>query len=102
MRGIGVDEATFLLLDGGILHAVGNGTAYMCEIGPSDLASMRCNPGEPLTVPNVYCERLQASGFKLYGDPSADSFNVYSWLGTGVRYSFSVLEGSISGQSYGP
>jgi len=110
VRGIGVDEATALLLDptgnattgGPTLTAVGDGTAYACELSSDSLRAMTCKEGEPLSVPAVACERLTAAGFYNYSDPAAGTFDLAAWKGSGVRYKFDVDNGVITGDPYGP
>jgi len=116
VRGIGVDEVTALLLDpkggnattttssssggggdgsgGAILTAVGNGTAYACELSSDALRGMTCVEGESLQVSGVLCERLTAL--------DADTFDLSTWRGSGVRYTFDVANGEIIGNPYGP
>jgi cyanophycinase-like exopeptidase len=103
IRSIGVDEVTALLLDhSGNITAVGNGTTYMCALPVVALQNMTCHPSAPLSISNVQCERLQGAGFVEYDDPNADTFNTESWTGSGVQYSFDVVNGEIIGEPYGP
>mmetsp|Transcript_25096 Transcript_25096/g.32676 ORF Transcript_25096/g.32676 Transcript_25096/m.32676 type:complete len:166 (+) Transcript_25096:67-564(+) len=104
VRSVGVDEVTALLLDAttNTITAVGNGTAYMCIASPTSLSTMTCESKTPLTIEGITCERLSASGFENYTDPSADTFNVDSWSGSGVKYGFDIVNGQISGDAYGP
>lgn len=101
-RGIGVDEVTALLVDQiGNLRAVGDGTAYACD-APTIDASLTCEPGTPLTLTGVRCHRLQAAAFDDCDDPEADLFDLATWSGTGVTYSFDVINGTLQGAAYGP
>jgi len=106
VRAIGVDERTALLVQpDGTLTAVGNSTAYCCTVGADSFANMVCSPGKPLTLPKVSCVRIAGSSFTQYDDPAADAFDLGAWAplgGTGVSYSFDVVEGRIVGDAYGP
>lgn len=98
-RGIGVDEMTALLVDGnGSLVAVGEGHAYLCEIA----GAVTCTPHQPLTVHTVRCQRLRGGSFADCDDPETDRFDLYSWTGSGVNYTFDVRNGQILSQAYGP
>jgi cyanophycinase-like exopeptidase len=105
VRAVGVDEKTALLLEpSGVLTAAGNGTAYMCALSAASFGASVVAAGQPLTVPGVACERLQAAGF---ADLSAalsdgDTFDLGAWAGTGVPYTFDITNGSIVGSPYGP
>uniref|UniRef100_A0A7S3NKB1 Cyanophycinase n=1 Tax=Aureoumbra lagunensis TaxID=44058 RepID=A0A7S3NKB1_9STRA len=89
VRGIGVDEATALLVDhaSGVATLVGNSTAYACEASSPQV----CMRGEPLTLKNISCQRLG----------SGDSFNLYNWNGTGYSYSLDIVRGRMLGEPYG-
>jgi cyanophycinase len=108
VRGIGVDEATALLLDpgnatsGASFKAVGDSTAYACELSSSSLRGMTCAENEALTVRGVTCERLAGASFTDYTNPNGDTFDLTTWKGTGVRYTFDVVNGVIVGNAYGP
>ena len=100
-RGIGVDEVSALLVEpDGAARLVGDGTAYMCD--SSAVAAATCARGQPLTLADVRCERLQAAGFDDCDDPAADTFDLSAWRGSGVRYAYNITEGVIVGQPYGP
>jgi len=108
VRGIGVDEATALLLDpgnatsGASLKAVGDSTAYACELSSAALKGMVCAENEALTVRGVACERLAGASFTDYTNPNGDTFDLSTWKGTGARYTFDVVNGVIFGNPYGP
>ena len=62
-----------------------------------------CQPGTPLTLKEVSCERVQGASFDDCDDlQDADSFDLNTYEGTGVRYSFDIVGGGISGDAYGP
>ena len=100
-RGIGVDERSALLVEpDGAARLVGDGTAYMCD--SSAVAEATCARGQPLTLSDIRCERLQAAGFEDCDDPAADTFDMSAWRGSGVRYAYNITDGVIVGQPYGP
>lgn len=102
VRGVGVDEVTALLVaPDGTLRAVGDGTAYMCESRAPASATV-CERGSPLTLPDVHCERLQSASFDDCDDPSDDTFDLGTWRGSGVRYTYDIIDGKIDGRPYGP
>lgn len=99
-----MDEVTALLLDASTntITAVGEGTAYMCTASPESLMGMECMQRTPLTISGILCERLTAAGFDNYTDPTADTFDVNVWSGSGVKYGFDIESGEIVGDAYGP
>jgi len=93
--GIGVDEATDILLDSnGVGVAVGSGSAYIITLS-SPLQSFTCANATPLTVVSV-------NGIRLDG-PKGSTYNFVTGANTGATsYSFNVTNGNIQGSPYGP
>jgi hypothetical protein len=50
--------------------------------------------------PLLFCSK--AAGFETFDDPNADTFDVKTWDGSGMTYSFDIDNGRIVGAPYGP
>ncbi|WP_349740936.1 cyanophycinase [Roseateles cavernae] len=85
-RGIGVDEATAVVVDDGIASVQGSGAAYFLQ--PA-IAATTIKPKTPLTFRNVRVDRLRAQ---------QGSFNLLNWTpGSGATpYSLSVEAGVLT------
>jgi cyanophycinase len=89
-RGIGIDEATALVVDNGVATRLGSGAAYFVQptTGP-----VICAKRKPLTFRNVNVERLGAGG---------GSFDLGRWTGSGtVRYGVSAESGQLTSSQPG-
>jgi len=90
--GLGIDEETNVALDTtGNARMFGVGTAYFIQ---SPNAASICQSKTPLTYKNVQIMRISAQNGDIY------DFNVMN--GSGVAYSWDVLQGVIQGPPYGP
>lgn len=86
--GIGVDEATALVIDkNGIGRRVGAGTAYLLRGGPAG----RVSRGQTLDYAGITVTRLSTD---------SHSFDFGKWCGTGPTYSTSIANGRYSGDPY--
>jgi len=87
-RGIGIDEATALLVEtNGSAQPVGRGAVYFLL---ADHPPEVCQPSTPLTYSLIPVYRIQADG----------SFNLLSWQGSGgVQYYVSASQGTLSSSS---
>ena len=85
VRGIGIDEATALLVEpDGWVQLVGRGAAYFLL---ADHQPEVCQPAVPLTFTRVPVYKIQSGGF----------FNLLTWQGNGgVAYYLSVDNGQLS------
>jgi cyanophycinase len=85
VRGIGIDEATALLVESdGWAQLAGRGAAYFLQ---ADHQPEVCQPAIPLTFSRVPVYKIQAGGF----------FNLLTWQGNGgVTYYLSVDKGKLS------
>jgi cyanophycinase len=84
-RGIGVDEATALVVDNGVATRLGSGAAYFVQ---PTAAPVVCARRKPLTFRNVNVERL---------GPGGGSFDIGRWAGNGtVRYDVSAEGGQLT------
>lgn len=85
-RGIGVDEATAVVVDDGIASVQGSGAAYFLQ--PA-IAATTIKPKTPLTFRNVRVDRLRAQ---------QGTFNLLDWTpGSGAApYSLSVEAGVLT------
>lgn len=85
VRGIGIDEATALLVDEhGTGTVAGRGAAYFLH---ASAAPQRCVPGEPLTFHNVVVQKTVAG----------QVFDVRSWDGAGLTtYTVSAENGQLT------
>ena len=85
VRGIGIDEATALLVElDGWAQLAGRGAAYFLM---ADHQPKVCQPAVPLTFSRVPVYKIQAGGF----------FNLLTWQGNGgVTYYLSVDKGKLS------
>lgn len=84
-RGIGIDEATALLIDGhGVATVVGRGAVYFLRTpGPPE----RCLPGQPLTFRLIGVQRAVAG----------QVFHLPTWHGEGLlTYTVSADEGILT------
>jgi cyanophycinase len=89
-RGIGVDEATALVVDNGVASRLGGGSAYFLR--PSAAPAV-CARRKPLTLRNVQVDR-QAVG--------AGRFDLGRWSGSGsVRYDVSAEGGQLTSSQAG-
>ena len=83
VRGLGIDEATAILLEpDGKSRVVGRNSAHFYEI-PGD--GVVCEAGKALEIAAVGVERVSAGG----------SFDFAGWQGTGERDSLAVKAGAI-------
>jgi cyanophycinase len=85
VRGLGVDEATAILIEGnGSATRVGTGAAYFMT---SNGMPQTCVSGTPLTY----------TGLAVYKVSGAATFNFATWTGTGgTAYTLSVNAGALS------
>ena len=85
VRGIGIDEATALLVEpDGWVQLAGRGAAYFLL---ADHQPEVCQPAVPLTFTRVPVYKIQSGGF----------FNLLTWQGNGgVAYYLSVDNGQLS------
>ena len=94
IRGLGVDEESFVALDvttgRGTVGGKGTG-AYLCT--PTEEAEV-LKPGTPLTMKNVACVRLDSK--------RKDVFDFGTFEGDGDRYTLSVVGGEFTSSPYGP
>ena len=90
-RDVDVDDQTALLVEtNGEVKLVGNSNAYFLT-APG--APEVCQPGTPVTYQNISVYRIT---------PSAGSFNVVTWTGTGgTTYSVSATAGVLSSTQRG-
>lgn len=88
VKGLGVDEATALLVEAnGLALAVGSGAAYFLL---ADHPPENCMPSTPLTFSSIPVYRIRSGG----------QFNLLTWQGSGgVSYHLSVLNGILSSSS---
>lgn len=101
VRGIGIDEATALLLDiyTGKVVAVGTGTAYICRSN-EDLPASVCEPKTPLTFTHINCVRIKAS----IVDSSKREYSFDTWSSEGgatVDFVNDIINGTINANQYG-
>ena len=82
-RGIGVDEETAVVIDGGIGSVMGKGAAYFLR---PTIAASTIEPKTPLTFRSVGVRRLRAG---------EGSFNLANWP-AGVDYHLSVETGVLT------
>lgn len=86
VRGLGIDAGTALLVEDGVAHRVGSGSAYFLR---PTMAPAVCQPRTPLTLRNVMVERLSGTG----------SFDLVRWRsspGATLLYDQSVESGVLS------
>ncbi|MGH9487859.1 MAG: cyanophycinase [Terriglobales bacterium] len=83
IHGIGVDQHTALLVDGGgRAVAAGTGEVYLFSAGGRP---QRCRPGQPLTFGPIAVRRLRAG----------QRFDLADWQGQGTSYRLRVRGGRI-------
>jgi len=87
--GLGVDEATALVVDSAgraslRLQRAGEGGAWAVRVGPA----RSLTAGQPLQVDQVQVTRLT--------EPSMHTFDLSTWCGTGPRYALSFDGGQVT------